>query len=109
MTKARFCWALPHLRPQRLLSRQGSFFSGQFVDAGKGATIIGHQNVQNHLMALKTASEGWPSDTFVQSRRRKFHNGEAIEIFHMPNAVTDADSIVHFRHSDLDRTSHRQK
>ena len=37
-------------------SVQGSFFSGQFVDAGKGATIIGHQNVQNHLMALKTES-----------------------------------------------------
>ena len=82
-------------------SVQGSFFSGQFVDAGKGATIIGHQNVQNHLMALKTPSEGWPSDTFVQSRRRKFHNGEAIEIFHLPNAVTDADSIVHFRRSDV--------
>ena len=82
-------------------SVQGSFFSGQFVDAGKGATIIGHQNVQNHMMALKTASEGWPSDTFVQERRRKFQNGEAVEIFHMPNAVTDADSIVHFRRSDV--------
>ena len=82
-------------------SVQGSFFSGQFVDAGKGATIIGHQNVENHLMALKTASEGWPSDTFVQARRRKFQNGEAVEIFHMPNAVTDADSIVHFRRSDV--------
>lgn len=46
-------------------SVRGSFFYGQFVDAGKGATIIGHQNVQNHLMALKTASDGWPSDTFV--------------------------------------------
>jgi len=82
-------------------SVQGSFFSGQFVDAGKGATIIGHQNVENHLMALKTPSAGWPSDTFVQARRRKFQNGEAVEIFHMPNAVTDADSIVHFRRSDV--------
>jgi cyclase len=82
-------------------SVQGSFFSGQFADAGSGATIIGHQNVQNHLMALKVASEGWPSDTFVQARRRKFHNGEAVEIFHLPNAVTDADSIVHFRRSDV--------
>ncbi len=79
----------------------GSFFSGQFVDAGKGATIIGHQNIQNHMMALKTASEGWPSDTFLEGRRRKFHNGEAVEIFHMPNAVTDSDSIVHFRRSDV--------
>jgi cyclase len=82
-------------------SVQGSFFSGQFADAGKGATIIGHQNVQNHLMALKSPSDGWPSDTFVQARRRKYHNGEAVEIFHMPNAVTDADSIVHFRRSDV--------
>ncbi len=79
----------------------GSFFSGQFVDAGKGATIIGHQNVQNHMMAAKTPSEGWPSDTFLEGRRRKFHNGEAVEIFHMPNAVTDSDSIVHFRRSDV--------
>jgi glyoxylase-like metal-dependent hydrolase (beta-lactamase superfamily II) len=82
-------------------SVQGSFFSGQFADAGKGATIIGHQNVQNHLMALKTPSEGWPSDTFVEARRRKFHNGEAVEIFYLPNALTDADSIVHFRRSDV--------
>lgn len=79
----------------------GSFFSGQFADAGKGATIIGHQNVQNHLMSLKTAADGWPSDTFLEGRRRKFHNGEAIEIFYMPNAVSDADSIVHFRRSDV--------
>ncbi len=79
----------------------GSFFSGQFADAGKGATIIGHQNVQNHLMSLKAPSDGWPSDTFVQARRRKFHNGEAVEIFPMPNAITDADSIVHFRRSDV--------
>lgn len=82
-------------------SVQGSFFSGQFVDAGKGATIIGHQNVENHLMALKAPSGGWPSDTFVEARRRKFQNGEAVEIFHMPNAVTDADSVVHFRRSDV--------
>src|SRR5262249_43227438 len=34
----------------------GSFFSGQFADAGKGATIIGHQNVQNRLSAMKAPS-----------------------------------------------------
>jgi glyoxylase-like metal-dependent hydrolase (beta-lactamase superfamily II) len=82
-------------------SVEGSFFSGQFADAGRGATIIGHQNVQNHLLALKTPSEGWPSDTFTQGRRRKFHNGEAVEIFHEPKALTDSDTIVHFRRSDV--------
>src|ERR1700730_11189700 len=84
----------------------GSFFSGQFADAGQGATIIGHQNVQNRMIApagttAATASEAWPSDTYIQGRRRKYHNGEAVEIFYEPNAITDGDSIVHFRRADV--------
>jgi len=83
----------------------GSFFSGQFADAGQGATIIGHQNVQNRMIETGSkaagASEAWPSDTFVQGRRRKYHNGEAVEVFYEPNAITDGDSIVHFRHADV--------
>jgi cyclase len=79
----------------------GSFFSGQFSDAGQGATIIAHVNTQERLSALKTPSAGWPSDTFVEARRRKFHNGEAVEIFPEANAISDGDSIVHFRRSDV--------
>ncbi|MBV9507793.1 MAG: MBL fold metallo-hydrolase [Acidobacteriia bacterium] len=79
----------------------GSFFSGQFADAGQGATIIGHQNVQNRLLALKTPPDGWPSDTFIEGRRRKFHNGEAVEILPEPKAISDGDAIVHFRRSDV--------
>jgi glyoxylase-like metal-dependent hydrolase (beta-lactamase superfamily II) len=79
----------------------GSFFSGQFADAGLGATIIGHQNVQTRLTVLKTPADGSPSDTFVQGRRRKFHNGEAVEMFYQPNATSDGDSFVHFRRSDV--------
>lgn len=82
-------------------SVEGSFFSGQFADAGRGATIIGHQNVQNHLLALKKPADGWPTDTFFAGRRRKFFNGEAVEIFYEPNATTDSDTIVHFRRSDV--------
>jgi len=79
----------------------GSFFSNQFADAGRGATIIGQQNVQNRMSDAGTPAQGWPSDTFVQGRRRKYHNGEAVEIFHQPNAATDGDSFVHFRRSDV--------
>jgi len=83
-------------------SLYGSFFSGQFADAGKGATIIAHQNVQNRMsQAATVAAEGWPSDTFLDGRRRKNHNGEAVEIFWEPNASSDGDSIVHFRNSDV--------
>src|SRR5579864_5253406 len=84
----------------------GSFFSGQFTDAGQGATIIGHQNVQNRMLAppgaaSAKAAEAWPTDTYIQGRRRKYHNGEAVEIFYEPNAITDGDSIVQFRRSDV--------
>jgi len=82
----------------------GSFFSGQFADAGQGATIIAHQNVQTRMsaMAAKDASsDGWPSDTFLEGRRRKFYNDEAIEVIWEPSAITDGDTIVHFRRSDV--------
>jgi hypothetical protein len=42
-----------------------------------------------------------PSDTFVEERRRTFHNDDAIELFWVPAAVTDGDSIVHFRRADV--------
>ena len=82
-------------------SLTGSFFSNQFADAGQGATIIGHQNVQTRMDAQKPPMDAPPSDTFIEDRRRKFHNGEPVEIFPMPNASTDGDSIVHFRRADV--------
>jgi cyclase len=82
-------------------SVRGSFFALQFADAGVGATIMAHQNVQNRMVALKRPSDGVPSDTFLEERRRTFHNNDAIEMFWEPNAVTDGDSIVHFRRADI--------
>jgi cyclase len=87
----------------------GSFFSSgaqSFADAGVGATIIGHQNVQNRMSAptgkvAPTPSEGWPSDTFLEGRRRKYYNDEGIDIIWEPKAITDGDSIVHFRRADV--------
>jgi glyoxylase-like metal-dependent hydrolase (beta-lactamase superfamily II) len=80
-------------------SLTGSFFSLQFADAGRGATIIGHLNAQVRMQDQKLPAA--PSDTFLEDRRRKFHNGEAVEIFPQSNASTDGDSIVHFRRSDV--------
>jgi glyoxylase-like metal-dependent hydrolase (beta-lactamase superfamily II) len=80
---------------------RGSFFSLQFADAGVGATIMSHQNVQNRMVALNLPPAGIPSDTYLEERRRTFHNNEPIEMFWEPNAVTDGDSIVHFRGADV--------
>jgi glyoxylase-like metal-dependent hydrolase (beta-lactamase superfamily II) len=82
-------------------SLTGSFFSVQFADAGQGATIIGHQNVQTRMQEQKPPVDAPPSDTYIEDRRRKYHNEEAVEIFPVVNAVTDGDSIVHFRRSDV--------
>jgi len=87
----------------------GSFFDSNFngfSDAGVGSTIIAHQNVLNRMSAptgkvAPTPPDGWPSDTFLQGRRRKYYNDEAVEIFWEPNAITDGDSIVQFRRSDV--------
>ena len=87
-------------------SLPGSFFSGSNPDIGIGATILGHQNIQNRMSAptgkvAPTPSENWPTDTFLEGRRRKYYNDEAVEIFWAPNAITDGDSFVHFRRSDV--------
>ena len=79
----------------------GSFFSNQFADAGQGATIMSHQKTQVHMDQLKMPADGVPSDTFLEDRRRKFHNGDSIELFWEPNAVTDGDVIVHIRRADV--------
>ena len=80
-------------------SLTGTFFSMQFQGAGRGATIISQLNTQIHMTEQKLAAP--PSDTFVEDRRRKYHNGEAVEVFPQPNATTDGDSIVHFRRADV--------
>ena len=80
---------------------RGSFFSLQFADAGTGATILAHQNVQNRMVGANRPPAGVPSDTYLQERRRTFRNGDAIEMLWEPNAVTDGDSIVHFRRADV--------
>jgi glyoxylase-like metal-dependent hydrolase (beta-lactamase superfamily II) len=82
-------------------SVRGTFFSLQFRDAGSGATVIAHQNVQNRMVAAKREATAIPSDTFLEERRRTFHNGDSIELFWQKNAVTDGDSIVHFRRADV--------
>jgi len=79
----------------------GSFFSNQVANAGSTATIISHQNTQNYLLDLKTPTAAVPSDTFLEDRRRKFHNDDSIEMFWEPASVTDGEAIVHFRRADV--------
>jgi glyoxylase-like metal-dependent hydrolase (beta-lactamase superfamily II) len=90
-------------------SLPGSFFvqsaprgvTGFFSDPTSHATMMAHVNVQVRLQAAGTPASSVPADTYLEDRRRKFHNGDAIEFFYQPNAVTDGDSLIHFRRADV--------
>ena len=87
----------------------GSFFvqsaprgvTGFFSDPQAHATMMAHVNVQVRLQAAGAPAGAVPADTYLEDRRRKFHNGDAIEFFYQKNAVTDGDSLIHFRGADV--------
>jgi glyoxylase-like metal-dependent hydrolase (beta-lactamase superfamily II) len=90
-------------------SIQGSFFAGQapiaatgfFGDPAHRATLIANNNVLIRMQTAKAPPESIPPDTYLSGRRRKWHNNEGIDMFYLPNASTDGDTIVHFRQSDV--------
>jgi hypothetical protein len=75
--------------------------TGFFSDPGAHATMMAHVNVQVRLQAAGVPAGAVPADTYLEDRRRKFHNGDAIELFYQKDAVTDGDSLIHFRRADV--------
>jgi len=101
-----------HTGGNEKLARAGSTITGGNVvndigaSAGEGATVIAAQQVLDR-MSMKDGntpaapSAAWPTDTYITDEKDLFFNGEAIQIFHQPNAHTDGDSLVFFRRSDV--------
>lgn len=84
----------------------GSFLALSAPGVGATATIMAHENVAARMTGSlgnnkPTAPDSWPIDTYVTERHRQFHNGDSVEMFYMPHASTDGDSIVHFRRADI--------
>ena len=48
-----------------------------------------------------TPTNAWPSETYFSAFRDIYFNGEGIQMIHIPDAITDGDSIVYFRRSDV--------
>ncbi len=86
-----------------------SFFAGQnptgatgfFTDPAHHATMIAQNNVLVRMQAAKAPDEAIPGDTYLEKRRKKYHNNELVEMFYLPKASTDGDTIVQFRRSDV--------
>jgi cyclase len=71
------------------------------------APIFAHENV---LIAMSDSSAGKPAPSAALPgevynkplyKLSQFINGEGIQIFHPESAISDADSIVYFRYSDV--------
>jgi glyoxylase-like metal-dependent hydrolase (beta-lactamase superfamily II) len=65
------------------------------------ASIIAHVAVQTRMASADVPSEAWPTDTYFVPEWSLFSNGEAVQLFHIPAAHSDGDTIVFFRRSDV--------
>ena len=71
------------------------------TSSGSSQQIFAHVNVQQRMLDGNAVNA--PTDTYFTDRYTmyRFFNNQAIQIFHMPNAITDGDSTVFFRRSDV--------
>jgi glyoxylase-like metal-dependent hydrolase (beta-lactamase superfamily II) len=86
----------------------GGNVAGNIADASEGAAILAHENVLSRMAAQAEGRPALPADAlptdayFVDFYKLShYFNGEGIQLFHMPKAHTDGDSIVHFRGTDV--------
>jgi len=89
----------------------GDHVGGNENMAGEGAVIVAHENARQRMSTEQFSSTfnsttppspaaALPVITFTESMT--FHyNGDDINIFHVENAHTDGDGIVHFRNNNV--------
>jgi len=68
---------------------------------GNPAAIVAHENVLARMAAEDRPVTEWPLNSFFESNRDFYFNGEAVFIYHIPSAHTDGDVLVYFRGSDV--------
>jgi glyoxylase-like metal-dependent hydrolase (beta-lactamase superfamily II) len=72
----------------------------------EGAVVIAHEAVLNRMsaptgQASPTPVAAWPSMTFTTPQQDLAFNGQAIQLYRLPAAHTDGDTVVVFRRSDV--------
>jgi hypothetical protein len=83
-------------------------FGTAVASVGRGASIVAHENVLNRMSSPsgKTPAApvvAQPTDTYFDELHKlpEYVNGEAVIVYHAPDATTDGDSLVFFRHSEV--------
>jgi len=74
-----------------------------YRDPSLSLQVLAHEAVQRRMIESKAADLLVPTDTYASDKYTlyRFFNNQAVQIFHMSNAVTDGDSAVWFRRSDV--------
>jgi glyoxylase-like metal-dependent hydrolase (beta-lactamase superfamily II) len=97
-----------HVGGNEALAKKGSTIAGGTVvadiggSAQEGAAVISHEQTMIRMSAAPGTPFGaLPTDTFAGLQKDLYFNGEAVQMFHIPAAVTDGDSLVFFRRSDV--------
>jgi len=65
--------------------------------------IVAYESVLDRVSGKQSQVPGalWPNDEYFRPTKDFSFNGEAVEVYHAPGALTDGDSLVHFRRSDV--------
>jgi glyoxylase-like metal-dependent hydrolase (beta-lactamase superfamily II) len=69
--------------------------------------IVAQSNVLNRMTGPQPGNQPkipeaeWPNDEYFLPTKDFFFNGEAVVVYHVPDAHTDGDSLVFFRRSDV--------
>lgn len=88
----------------------GDHTGGNESFAADGAIILAHENVRARMGSeqfLESFNRTVPASPkgalpVITYRSLNLHfNGEDIEVYHVPNAHTDGDSVIHFKGSDV--------
>jgi cyclase len=74
--------------------------------ASQAVAILGNEAILDRMSATVNGKQArpslaWPTDTFFDEPKELYFNGESIQILHQPKAITDGDSLVYFRRSDV--------
>lgn len=81
----------------------GGNVTGTISDSGIGAAIFSHEDTMLLMSDASVESDAIPTDTYyVESHKlTQFFNGEGVQLFHVPAANSNGDTIVWFRYSDV--------
>jgi cyclase len=64
------------------------------------AAVLAREEVLNSMAASRRPGGAWPTDTYFTDRKEVYFNREPLIMYHRP-AVTNGDSFVFFRRSDV--------